>query len=163
MTAIADITTMGVISIFVCLHKFYKNQDTKNKKVLAYLSILGIWIISFITITPDILEGRFKYAGVLLLSFKSICRWTNEVYGCDVKYEKGEKPKTSSYTLIVIINMMVMLLCYSIVLWKVQTTKDEEGHHLKRPISHTSMVFVLSLTYAFCILPVVFLSWNQVC
>lgn len=85
------------------------------------------------------------------------------MYGCDVKYKEGERPNTSSYAVITITNLVVMIISYGIVLWKVKTTKDEEDQPLKRPISHTSMVFFLSVTYAFCTLPVVFLSWNQVC
>ena len=91
-------------------------------------------------------------------------RWTNEVYGCDVRYEEGEKPQVSSFTVIVIINLVVMLLCYGLVLWKVHTTKDEEDQPMATPASHTSMVCILSVTYAFCTLPVVVVGrWNQVC
>ena len=85
-------------------------------------------------------------------------RWTNTVYGCDAVYHGGDEPKTNySYPVLVVTNLVVMLVSYSLVFWQTWHYTGQPGH---RQNSHTTMLVILSLTYTVCVVPAMLTSWD---
>ena len=52
--------------------------------------------------------------------------------------------------MLVIANLVVMLVSYSLVFWQSWSYTKQPGH---KKSSHTTMLVILSLTYAVCIVP----------
>ena len=80
------------------------------------------------------------------------------MYGCDAVYGHGDEHLTNyGYPVLVIINLILMLMSYSIIFWQ---TRHYFNDHCKRPRSHTRMLVMLSLTYAVCIVPAMGTCWG---
>lgn len=166
--AVADFNTMGSIAFFVVMYHHcsrcledggHQNHSNHENRTKIFLVILGIWIVAFVSISPDVFEIVGEY------------KWTGLRYGCDAEYPHKKDPHKRGqtnwgYSCLVIINVVVMFVSYGIVFYKIWTKRSNTDHpiieqiELNRDRSHTTMFVVLSLTYSICILPAMMTAWG---
>ena len=95
-------------------------------------------------------------------------RWSNTTYGCDAVYavikagdigtdEDAEYNTNYCFPVLVSVNLVVMLVSYSLVFWQTWSYTNQPGH---KKSSHTTMLVLLSLTYAVCVVPAMLTSWG---
>ena len=59
--------------------------------------------------------------------------------------------------MLVIANLVVMLVSYSLVFWQSWSYTAQPGH---KKSSHTTMLVILSVTYAVCVVPAMLTCWG---
>lgn len=165
----ADFATMGAIALCVCTHKLCpdcrvvgnpamhdKHRDVVFGRRGIYVVIFFIWVVGFISISPDV----FGVTGVY--------RWTNTMYGCDVSYTNQTHNNMATALTgraNIFLNLLVIIVCYAIVA-RVLVLDQKEAHRTMRSpdgnmfTKHIKVLFVLSIAYTICVVPASVLSWG---
>jgi len=163
LAANADLSTMGAIALCICKHKLCKlcrdagnpsYHSKHNDPVFGatgiYLTIIIIWLLSFLSIVPD----AFNLTGEYM--------WTDTIYGCDAVYSDH-----AGYGMIanIVINLIIIVCSYSIVIHQLisdQFNDVGDNQNETNPYTkHIKMFIFLSIAYTICIVPAFTLSWGM--
>jgi len=118
----------------------------------VYGVCLLIWVISFLTILPEVrgITGHFT--------------WTNSPFGCDISCPDDGCLSVGSF-LSIINSIVFMIIFYVIIIINMfrETTQiygTEVTNHMSKLKSISRSISILIVAYLGCILPVVAFSWG---
>jgi len=157
----ADFSTIGAIALLACRQKMcticknndyseHPKHDVMFQKNGVYTIIFWTWAMAAGSIVPDALGITGDYV------------WSNTIYGCDVVYS-GHK----SYGMIIniLINVVIIVVSYLLVGKRLYEEMKEIENVFPDSkddyIRHIKLLFLLSISYCFCVLPASLLCWGQ--
>ena len=91
-------------------------------------------------------------------------RWSNTTYGCDAVYTTFHATTDSNavfyvFPVLMMANLVVMLVSYSLVLWQTWHSSSCPGHKKNRKTTMLVILPTLVILPAVCVLPSMLTSW----